>query len=167
MKKINVTTDSPFFRPEQFETTMLDGKELLVMKISKEEYLAESFMFSLYTNELEAVPYQHNGWERKYLCVTDSLYVVVERGEKGFDTSFHCFSADISRANDTISVNFKHVDDSELAETICDKFTEHEFSSADCFNEKHMQIAKNHNSLAQLKMIEATEFIRLPYNGNQ
>jgi len=68
MKKIKLTANSPFFRQEQFDAEIINGKETAVMKISREEYLSESFMFSLYSRELEALPYEKNPGERKYLC---------------------------------------------------------------------------------------------------
>jgi len=167
MKKISLKTDSPFFRPEQFETEMFNGREIPVMKISREEYLNESFMFSLYSLGLDAIPYVKDDTGRKYLCVTDSFYIVVERGEKGFDTSFHYFSADVKTKGDEISVTIGALEDRELTGEIYGKFIENECSVADCFNEKNMAFSKSHNSLGHLKMIESTEFIRLPYKGNQ
>jgi hypothetical protein len=168
MKKVSLTTGSPFFRPEQFDTEMLGGKEIAVMRITQEEYLSESVMFSLYSRELEALPYVKTDTERKYLCVTGRFYIVLERGEQGFETSFHYFTANITTTDDEISVHIAPIDgDDALTAAIHDRHGENECSGADCFNEKNMAAAAQFQSLAQMKMIEATGFIRLPYNGNR
>ena len=117
MKKINLTTISPFFRLEQFEIEMLGGKEIPVLKISKEVYLSESFMFSLYSRELDAMPYEKSDNERRYMCVTDNFYIVVERGEKGFETSLHCFIANIKIVDDEIKATINPIDDKDLMDT--------------------------------------------------
>jgi hypothetical protein len=169
MKKITVKTNAPYFRREQFETETFNGREIVTMKISREEFLSESFMFSLYSLGLDAIPYVRNENERKYLCVADSFYIVLEKGTKGFETEVEYFQADVKITDDEASVNIVPVVDANLTDAIYDVFVMGEISAADCFNEQNMQAADRHDSsdsfsLKHIRMVEDTDFIRLQDN---
>jgi hypothetical protein len=165
-KRINVTTQSPFFRREQFAVEMRDGKDTLVMTLTEEESLNESLFFALFNKEFAPLPYTKNK-NRKYLCMSDSFYIVAERGEKGFDTSFHYFAAEVKQKGDDITVNIAAVDDGTATDALYNCYLENEYTSADCHNERLVKLSGKHTSIMYIKAIESTEFIYLPYKGNQ
>lgn len=167
-KQIKLNNSSPFFRPEQFETKIFDGTEVPVMKLSKEDSYNESLFFALYSADLQAMPHQKSD-ARKFFCVTDRFYIIVERGETGFDTSFHYFAGAITEQDNGFTIDITPIDDKEITDAVYDKYLENEYSCIDVLNEHvmHGNDRSSDCSLAAIQMVEKTAFICLPFNGNQ